>query len=195
MNNNNTSPGNDPSQGDQTVTPPAQGATTPPSQGDQGDATEVLKAKIAELERDNRKYRTERKQQDDAAAAAEQARLKEQGEFRALAEKHEARVKELEPVNERYGQLSGLVAQQIEAQIKDWPAEVKTFDPGPDAPIEQRLTWLEKSKPLIAKMNEQARGQQPGNSPNPRPATGEQSRDQQVKDFRSRRVQSGMYGL
>jgi chromosome segregation ATPase len=192
--NTNTSPGNDPSQGDQTVTPPAQGATTPQSQGDQSDATvEVLKAKIAELERDNRKYRTERKQQDDAAAAAEQQRLKEQGEFRALAEKHEARVKELEPINERYSQLSSLVAQQIETQIKDWPAEVKTFDPGADAPIEQRLSWLEKSKPLIEKLAQQQRATNPGNGPNPRPIanTPDTARDKFLQDMR----RSGKYGV
>jgi len=189
----NTSPGTDPSQGDPTGSPPAQGATSP-TQGAQSDAIlEVLKAKIAELERDNRKYRAERKQQDDAAAAAEAARLKEAGEFKSLAEKHEARVKELEPINDRYSALSGLVASQIEAQIKDWPAEVKAFDPGADAPIEQRLAWLEKSKPLIEKLAQQQRATNPGNGPNPRPTgnTPDTMRDKFVQDMR----RSGKYGV
>ena len=49
----NTSPnGADPTQGEPTGTPLAQGATPSASQGAQSDpATEVLKAKIAELER------------------------------------------------------------------------------------------------------------------------------------------------
>lgn len=170
QNTNNTSPnGTDPTQGDGTATPPAQGAT-PATQGAQSDATlEALKSKIADLERDNRKYRHDRQKEQEATAAAEAARMKEQGEFKALAEKHEARVKELEPVNERFSQLSGLVSSQIEAQIKDWPAEVKAFDPGSDAPIEMRLTWLEKSKPLIEKLAQQQRATNPGNGPNPRP--------------------------
>ena len=191
----NTSPnGADPTQGEPTGTPLAQGATPSASQGAQSDpATEVLKAKIAELERDNRKYRTERKQQDDAAAAAEQARLREAGEFKSLAEKHEARVKELEPINERYGQLSGLVAGQIETQIKDWPAEVKAFDPGVDAPIEQRLAWLEKSKPLIEKLAQQQRATNPGNGPNPRPTGG--TPETQQNQFLQQMRRSGKYGV
>lgn len=192
QNTNNTSNGTDPTQGDGTATPPAQGAT-PATQGAQSDATtEALKAKIADLERDNRKYRADRKQQDDAAAAAEQQRLKEQGEFRALAEKHEARVKELEPVNERYTQLSSLVAGQIEVQIKDWPQEVKAFDPGADAPIEQRLTWLEKSKPLIEKLAQQQRATNPGNGPNPRPSGG--TPDTARDSFMDKMRRSGKYG-
>jgi len=115
-----------------------------------------------------RQYEAQQKKQEEAAKAALEQRLKEQGEFKALAEQHEAKVKELEPTVERYAALTSLVSDQIEAQIKDWPAEAKIFDPGKDAPIESRLDWMNKAKALVDKLQTQAR--QPGNGPNPKPS-------------------------
>jgi len=113
-----------------------------------------------------------RKQLDSEARAKQQAeeqRLKEQGEWKRLAETHQARVQELEPKSARLEKLSELFAQYIETEIKDWPLEVKTFDPGKDADVESRFDWILKSRPLIAKMQQQAQGQLPGNRPNPTP--------------------------
>lgn len=190
---NNTSNVTDPSQGDQSSNPQAQGANST-SQGDQSTPSiEELQRKIAELERDNRKYRTERRQQDEAAQSAEQQRLKEQGEYKTLAEKHEARVKELEPLAQSYTQLATLVSGQIEAQIKDWPEEVKAFDPGPDS-VEQRLAWIEKSRPLVAKLTQQQAKPAPGNSPNPKPAGGNQQQAD-VDELRQRYRSTGKYSF
>jgi hypothetical protein len=192
---NDTSNVTDPSQGDQSSNPPAQGATST-SQGEQSTPTisiEALQQKITELERDNRNYRIQRKQQEEAAQKAEQQRLREQGEFQKLAEQHAARVQELEPVAQSYTQLAELVSGQIESQIKDWPAELKAFDPGKDAPIEQRLAWLEKSKPLLEKLQQQARSTQPGNAPSPRPAGTNPGKD--VDELRMRYRESGKYGF
>jgi DNA repair exonuclease SbcCD ATPase subunit len=194
MGNENTSNVTDPSQGDPLSNPQAQGANST-SQGEQRPpiSIEALQQKITELERDNRNYRVQRKQQEEAAQAAEQQRLKEQGQFKQLAEQHAARVQELEPVAQSYTQLAELVSGQIESQIKDWPAELKAFDPGADAPIEQRLAWLEKSKPLLEKMQQQVRTQQPGNVPNPRPAGTNAGKD--VDELRSRYRESGKYAF
>jgi len=151
------------------------------------DIQDYIKRLRKEADEANEKTRAEAR----AKQLAEETRLKEQGEFKALAEKHEARVRELEPVSERYNQLSVLIAGQIEAQVKDWPAEVRAFDPGPDASVEQRLSWLEKSKPLIEKLQMQARAQQPGNAPNPRPSqpTGDMN-----TTYEQRLRASGKYG-
>jgi hypothetical protein len=195
MNNENTSNVTDPSQGDQSSNPPAQGANST-SQGEQSTSTisiEALQQKITELERDNRNYRIQRKQQEEAAQKAEQQRLKEQGEYKQLAEQHAARVQELEPVAQSYAQLAELVSGQIESQIKDWPAELKAFDPGKDAPIESRLAWLEKSKPLLEKLMQQVRSTQPGNAPSPRPAGTNPGKD--VDELRTRYRESGKYGF
>ena len=187
-NENNPSNVTEPSQGDDPSNPqPNVGNSS--SQGDTSTSIEALKQKIAELERDNKKYRNERKQQDAAIQAAEQVRLAEQGQFKQLAEQHEARVKELEPLAQSYAALADQLGKQVEGQMKDWPAEVKAFYPGSDAPIEQRLAWLEKSRALVEKL-QQARST-PGNAPNPKPAgnTPEDLRKQYEKRLRS----SGSY--
>jgi len=119
--------------------------------------------------------KTTREQLEAEARAKQQAedqRKKEQGQWEDLAKKHEARVQELEPIAARYSTLASLVSTQIEEEVKNWPAEVKTFDPGADAPIEQRLDWRNKSRPLIEKLQLQAQGQLPGNRPNPPPQGG-----------------------
>jgi hypothetical protein len=134
-----------------------------------------------------------RKAEAKAKLQAEEARLAEQGEFKKLAEKSQARVQELEPVASQYSQLAELVSGQIESQIKDWPAELKAFDPGKDSPIEQRLAWLEKSKPLLEKLMQQVRSQSPGNAPSPRPASPNGSKD--VDELRTRYRESGKYGF
>lgn len=126
-----------------------------------------------------------------AKKKAEEARLIAQGEFQKLAEKHAARVQELEPLQGRFETLSTLITGQIEAQIKDWPAEVKTFDPGVDASVEQRLAWVEKSKPLIEKLQQQAQSGRPGNAPNPKPST--QSPEGVQSDYTKKLFNSNRY--
>lgn len=191
------------SQGDQTGSPQAQGADSK-SQGDQSTPEALqqqladAKAKLALLEEEAFKSREKarlKKQQDEAAEAERQAQLKERGEYKVLAEQHAARLKEVEPLAQGYNQLASLISGQIEAQIKDWPQEVRALVPDVNTPIEQRLEQVEKLRPLVAKMAEQQRGQQPGNGPNPAQANPAQTREQQVADLKRRRVQSGMYGL
>ncbi len=181
-----------PSNVDPTGTPPAHGAN-PQLQGNKDTSLEDLQRQLAELQAknaeflaDNQKYREERRLQNEAAKAAEQQRLKEQGEFKQLAEQSAARVKELEPTVEKYSKLTELVSAQIKAETKDWPKEIKTFDPGDNASVEDRLAWMEKSKPLIEKLTAQAR--QPGNSPNPKPAgdpTQEELKQKEIQRLRA----------
>jgi hypothetical protein len=158
---------------------------------------EALEAIVAELRNENadtrvklKKFEDEKKKQEQAAAKALEDRLKEQGEFKALAEQNESKFKELEPVQEKYSQLSTLVSDQIEAQIKDWPAEAKIFDPGKDVPIEQRLEWMNKAKALVDKLQVQAR--QPGNGPNPKPSPEPTSDDLKNQSYNKLRA-TGKY--
>lgn len=131
-----------------------------------------LRTKDAEKRIKLKEFEDTQKKQEQAAAKALEERLKQQGEFQKLAEQHEARVKELEPTVERFNSLTSLVSEQIEAQIKDWPAEAKIFDPGKDAPIESRLDWMNKAKALVDKLNANTAPQsRPGNGPNPKPAS------------------------
>jgi predicted nuclease with TOPRIM domain len=170
-----TIPPVDPSHGDPIGTSPAQGAPIT-SQGDI-PSIENLQRQISELQSknhefltDNKKYRDERRKQEEINKAAEEARLKEQGEFKQLAEKHQARVNELEPVQERYTDLSALLAEQIKAQSKDWPKEVKDLLPSDDIPVEVRYAQVQKLQSLVNTMQQKAN--LPGNGPNPKPSNG-----------------------
>lgn len=176
----NTSSGQQ-SQGDPTTTPPAQGATSA-SQGDQSSTSrsaEELERKNAELMRENAEYRRKAREREAAQQAADEQRQKEQGDFKALAEKRETRVKELEPIAASYSKLAEQITAQIEAEIKDWPAEVKSLVPGTDVPVESRLEHIARLRPLLEKLQVQARGSQPGNGPNPQPAN-QQANTQRV---------------
>jgi len=133
-----------------------------------------------------------RKAEAKAKTEAEAARLKKQGEFEELAKQHEKRIQELEPIAESYTRLASTMNTQIEAEIKDWPPEVKSLVPGPDVAVESRLEHITRLRPLQEKLQVQARGTSPGNSPNPRPSgqTPDNVRDEYEKRLRT----SGKYG-
>ena len=182
-----------------TVLQPQAGTSGGQAPNETPNIAEDLQRQIAELRKENASHRRKFQEQTQAAQVAEEARLKEQGQFKELAEQHAARVKELEPVQERYTQLSTLLADQIKAQTKDWPKEVKDLLPDSETPIEVRYSQVQKLQALASKVADQTQQQQraslPGNTPGPRQANQEQSRDQQKEEFRLRRKSSGMYGL
>jgi len=126
--------------------------------------------------------------------AATEAKLKEQGEYKTLAEKHEARVKELEPIQARYQSLAELVSEQIKAETKDWPQSVKALDPGKDAPIEERLAWKTRAQAIVAELATTARGTLPGNRPNP-PPQGQRTQEELIAANRRDLQKSRTYGI
>jgi hypothetical protein len=180
----------------QTATP--QGQTT--SSGSTTENKTPINSLPADIQDYIRRLRDEaedanKKQRADARKLqqAEEARLQEQGEYRKLAEQHAARVQQLEPIAERYEQLSKLVGEQIDSEIKDWPSTVRALDPGADTGIEIRLAWKSKASAIVGDLQQQARGQQPGNSPNPKPASGS-SPDTLARTYEQRLRASGKYG-
>lgn len=176
--------------------PPPQGQTTASGPSQQQTPITSLPVDIqdyigrlrAEAEDANKQRKAEAKAKQEAEAA----RLKKQGEFEELAKQHEARVKELEPIQESYTRLSTTINAQIEAEIKDWPPEVKSLVPGPDIPVESRLEQVARLRPLLEKLQVQARGTQPGNSPNPRPA--QQTPEGAGNQYMQRLRATGKYG-
>jgi hypothetical protein len=107
---------------------------------------------------------------------AEAEQLAKQGEFKTLYEQSQAKITELTPVVEENTFLRDYAMKQLEATIKDWPDEVKAFDPGKKASLQARLDWLEKSKPLVAKLtNQQQQQRQAGVFRSPLPAGNQQS--------------------
>lgn len=192
--------------GSQTTTQTDPNGQTPTSQsqtasGTQKTPLDSLPADVQEYIRSLRVEAEEANKAKRAAAKAkqeaEEARLKEQGEFKTLAEKHEARVKELEPVSERYSALSGQVNSQIDAEIKQWPEEIRALDPGPGAPIEGRLEWIAKARPLVEKISGAAmqRAMLPGSRPNPQPMNSAQARQAAIEANKQDLKKGRTYGL
>lgn len=94
----------------------------------------------------------QRKADADKQTAAEKAKqqaLKEQGDWKSIAEQHEARIKALEPVESQATRYRDLLNSQIDAEIKAWPKEVAALDPGTDN-LDARLAFVQKSRALAA---------------------------------------------
>jgi hypothetical protein len=120
------------------------------------DLPEWAQKLVTDLRAESADNRVARTKLEKAAQAAEEARLTDDKKFEELATKHQARVKELEPkleaVEARLKTYEEMFTRQLETETKDWPEEVKALDPGKDATFEMRMSWLEKSRPLVVKL-------------------------------------------
>ncbi len=123
-----------------------------------------------------RKVRDLEKREADRAKAesdAEEARLKEQAQWQKLAESKAdelAKLKaDLEPKAALVADLTLFVNDAIDAEIKDWPDEVKSLVPGADN-VKARAAEVEKLRPLASKLSTQPTA--PGNPRGPKPAGG-----------------------
>lgn len=170
--------GGDP-QGQAPTQIPPQAGGDPQQHQHQSLSQDDIQRIIADLRKENAAYRKKAKEQEEQAQATEAERLRQAGEYKQLAEKHEARVKELEPIQEGYTRLSEQINEQLKAEIKDWPPEVKNLVPDTSVPVEARIEQVAKLRPLIAQLTQQARGQAPGNRPNPTPQ-GQPSREDMI---------------
>jgi hypothetical protein len=139
-----------------------------------------LKKIVEDLRKEQASNRNKLKAQETAQAKAEEERLKKQGEFQTLAEQRETRVKELEPqvtaLTTERDELAGILTAQLEAEIKDWPAEIKAMDPGKEAGLKARSAWRDKAKIAVEKFVGTGAPARPGNRPNP-PASGGNGKD------------------
>lgn len=188
--------GQTPPQGDPPgQTPPPQSQTQSGQQQQQRTSLDSLPPDIQDylrtLRQEAKTYREQLEARQKQEQDAEQERLKKQGEFQQLAEKHATKVKELEPYVQRYNSLADQTKAFIDAQTKDWPEIIKDYDPGPDAPVEARIAWMNKSRPHAEKLAAQTRGQAPGNYPNPPPANSGGTSEQDVNELRRRIRESG----
>lgn len=188
--------------------PPGQTPTTPQGQTPNGQQQKTtmdnLPSDIQDYIRDLRKDAETNRKALEAKVKADQEKDQQekikQGEWQKVAEERDLRVKELEPVQERYTALSTILTNQIKSQTKDWPKEVKDLLPNDDTPIEVRYEQVQKLQTLATQLASQAQTQQraslPGNKPGPQPQTNnEQTREQQINEFRLKRRQTGQYSL
>jgi hypothetical protein len=88
---------------------------------------------------------------DKAKAEAEKTRLKEQAEWQKLAETHEARVKELEPLEVQVKAYADAVEALLAARVKELGEQAKTAVealPGTPGPLD-KLNWLTANEALF----------------------------------------------
>lgn len=91
----------------------------------QGTGEVDLLGKIAELERDNKKYRDERKAIDAATKKADEERLTSQAKWQELAEGYKAERDQLQPVAAKHEVISAAFNEMLEGQLKEIPSDVR----------------------------------------------------------------------
>lgn len=129
---------------------------------------EAAEKKVRELERQNAKREQADREAADKAAA-------EQGQFKELAEQREADLTStkasLDAANAELAVLRDYASKQLAAAQKDFPEVVKAFAPADDAPLTERLAWLEKAAAQAKKIEQDTPR---GNGGNPPPSGGGQ---------------------
>ena len=150
-------------------------ATPTPATGQAGKVDELpdwAQGLIKELRSESAAVRKAKADADKAQQAEAEKRLAEDAQWKQLADQRQARLAELEPQAttqaERLAKFEAMLVTQLDAEIKDWPAELKSLDPGKDADLLARFDWLQKSRALAAKLT--ATTVSPGNGKLPKPA-------------------------
>lgn len=127
---------------------------------------------IGELRKENAGHRTAKQAAQEAAAKAEEARLENERNFQQLAEQRKAKIEELSAQTEAQAALAAdltrILGERIDAEIKGWPEEIKAMAPQGETDPRVMFAWVEQARPLAAKL--QQAGQVPGNGGGPKPA-------------------------
>jgi hypothetical protein len=111
----------------------------------QADLDRIVKERLADSQR-----RADQKAAADKRAAEEKA-LADNAEWKTLADQRAAELETTKAQAAAAAAYAKRLNAMADAEIADWPDEVKALDPGKDA-IEQRLDWLEKSRPLAKRL-------------------------------------------
>lgn len=147
------------SEGTATGKPADTGDATGTNGGTAAGTITLTEAELQERIEASLKERLERakKHADEKAEKArkdaEARTLAEQGEFKTLAEKAQARVAELEPKEKENEELRAVVEELLTARLKALTPEAKKAIenlPGEPGPVE-RLRWLTANEALFAK--------------------------------------------
>jgi hypothetical protein len=137
---------------------------------------------IKALRQENAGHRQAKTAAQEAARLAEETRLEQERQFEQLAQTRQERIAELEPAAATAAKLTELIAAQINAEIANWPEEIKSLAPQ-EANAETMLAWVQSARPLAAKLQDPPTSA-PGNGSRPRPAgpAGEQARQRQIAE-------------
>jgi uncharacterized protein YhaN len=207
----NNANGSQAGQGDQSQQQDQASTNTQQSQADQSNQNnsnqsssiknldEALKV-IEELRKEAAANRTKVKTYEANQAKAEkerqeaeQAKLKEQGQWQKLAEDSQAEMSKLKPVVEKYGEVTNRLLTRTREEIKGWPKEAKDLLPsGDEVDALDYLNAFDRIKPLAQKLMGQGQGQQNnsgqgranGWSPKPVGSNGPKTADEYYNDMK-----------
>jgi len=111
----------------------------------QAELDRIVKERLAEEQaRAEKRAAAERKKAEDDALA-------KNAEWQKLAEQRAAELDQARVQAESAARYAAALNAQLEAEIADWPDEVKSLDPGAER-LDERLTWVAKSRALAAKL-------------------------------------------
>lgn len=169
------STGGEPGSNAPTPSPTGETPATPSGEAPkftQADIDRIIKERLAaESSRAERREAEARKKAEDEALA-------KNAEWQKLAETRGAELTTAQAQAAAATRYAERLNALIESEVKDWPDEVKSLDPGADK-LDDRLAWIERSRALAARLKalptapttEAGRGQRP----TPTPETGGQS--------------------
>jgi hypothetical protein len=125
-------------------------------------------ARFKEINDQLKAFKDDADKQAKARQAEEEQKLAQTAEWQKLAEKRGGDLEALKPRAELADKLTELVTVQYQADINDWPAEVKAMAPADDASILDKLAWMAKAKPLAMELMKD-KTPIPGNGARPKP--------------------------
>ncbi|MCA1596074.1 MAG: hypothetical protein LC772_06585 [Chloroflexi bacterium] len=129
------------------------GSQEKPKENAGGDEKRLSQAEVDAIaarirDEEKRKYDARLK---SAADEADRKKAEEQGEFQKLYETEKSRAAELEQKAQKADQYAGRINQVLDGETKDWPAEVRKTDPGPER-LDDRLAWVESHRDLAKRL-------------------------------------------
>lgn len=128
---------------------PAAAAPTADKQFSQADVDRIVGERLAEQQR------RDEKRTADASKKSKDEALRQSGEWQALAEQRGQELAVLQSAAEQRDAYAGALNAVIEAQIADWPKEVKALDPGKDK-LTERIAWVQSAKALAERLQQAA---------------------------------------
>lgn len=149
---------------------PADPAAGTPNAG-QGEHL-IPKARFDEVNGELKRLRKQIEDADRERQAREDAAAREQGRFRELAEKHEARIKQLEPIQATAERYEAALKAHLDTQRRDLPPHITALLDKLD--VAEQLEWIAANREALSASA--GTGATPpataraGTLPNPRPA-------------------------
>lgn len=153
------------------VTPGADGGGQEPRQ--ESASTDTVESLPEWAQKTIQKLRQEnaarRQAVDEERRKAAEEKLAADQKWQELAAQRGQEIERLSATATRYSALSDTLRKQIDIEVAGWPDEVKSLRPESDE-VETVMQWLEKARPIVAKLRTTPATAAPGQGAAPRPS-------------------------